>query len=37
MRNIYFNKVLMNNSNFKIIDDKMNKIYQVKIDYFLNL
>ena len=37
MNNIYFRKVLMNKSNFKIIDNKMNQIYKVKIDYFLNL
>jgi hypothetical protein len=36
IKNIYFNKILMNENNFNIIDDKMNKIYQVKIDHFNN-
>ena len=37
IKNIYFNKTLMNESNFNIIDEKMNRIYQVKIDHFNNL
>ena len=34
MKNIYFRRLIMNNSNFKIIDNMMNKLYKVKIDYF---
>ena len=36
LNNIYFNKTLMNESNFNIVDEKMNRIYQVKIDHFNN-
>lgn len=34
MKNIYFRRLLMNKSNFNIINNMMNNIYQVKIDYF---
>ena len=34
MKNIYFRRLLMNKSNFKIINNMMNNIYKIKIDYF---
>jgi len=37
LKNSYFNRVIMNESNYNIINNKMNNIYKIKIDYFLNL